>query len=53
MTGQKHASFLSVEGLTYAIDGQPILSESCFEIQAGERVVVFGPSGAGKSSLIR
>jgi putative ABC transport system ATP-binding protein len=53
VTGQKYTAFLSVEGLTYAIDDQPILSDISFEIQAGERVAVFGPSGAGKSSLIR
>jgi putative ABC transport system ATP-binding protein len=53
MNRQNHASFLSVEGLTHAIEGQTLLSDICFEIQAGERVAVFGPSGAGKSSLIR
>jgi putative ABC transport system ATP-binding protein len=53
VTGQKFTAFLSVEGLMYAIDGQPILSDISFEIQSGERVAVFGPSGAGKSSLIR
>jgi putative ABC transport system ATP-binding protein len=53
MTGKKQAPFLSVEGLTYAIDGQRILSDICFTIQAGEHVAVFGPSGAGKSTLIR
>jgi putative ABC transport system ATP-binding protein len=53
MAGKKHNSFLSVEDLTYAIDGQGILSDINFTIQAGERVAVFGPSGAGKSTLIR
>jgi putative ABC transport system ATP-binding protein len=53
MTGKKQAPFLSVEGLTYAIDGQRILSDICFTIQAGGWVAVFGPSGAGKSTLIR
>ena len=53
MTGQTHTSFLSIEGLTYAIDGEYILSDISFDIQAGERVAVFGPSGAGKSTLIR
>jgi putative ABC transport system ATP-binding protein len=53
MTGKKQATFLLVEGLTYAIDSQHILSDICFAIQAGERVAVFGPSGAGKSTLVR
>jgi putative ABC transport system ATP-binding protein len=54
MTGQKHHNaFISVAGLTYAIDGQPILSDISFEVHVGERVAVFGPSGAGKSTLIR
>jgi len=45
--------FLRIEGLTYTIDGQTILSDICFDVNAGERLAIFGPSGAGKSTLIR
>jgi putative ABC transport system ATP-binding protein len=53
MTGSSSNTFLSVEALTYTIDGQPILSGINFEIKSGEQVAIFGPSGAGKSTLIR
>lgn len=53
MLRKNHHCFLTVEGLTFVIDGQTILSDINFEIQAGERVAVLGPSGSGKSTLIR
>jgi len=46
-------SFLRVENLTYAVEGQAIISDVSFEVDSGERVAIFGPSGAGKSTLIR
>lgn len=49
----KMPPFLSVEELTYQVNGQTILSNITFKMDAGERVAVFGPSGAGKSTLIR
>lgn len=51
--GRDKHNFLTVDGLTYAIDGQLILSEISFEVTARECVAVFGPSGVGKSTLIR
>lgn len=53
MQQKNHHCFLSVEGLSYVIDGQTILADISFEIEAGERVAVLGPSGSGKSTLIR
>lgn len=53
MRQKNHQSFLVVEGLSYVIDGQTILSDINFEIETGETVAVLGPSGSGKSTLIR
>lgn len=53
MLRKNNHCFLSVEALSYAIDGQTILSDINFEIEVGERVAVLGPSGSGKSTLIR
>lgn len=53
MAGSDNHVLIRAENLSFTVDGQIILSEINFAIQAGERVAVFGPSGAGKSTLIR
>lgn len=45
--------FLSVENMTYATAGQPILRGIRFAVNPGEIVGVVGPSGSGKSTLVR
>jgi tungstate transport system ATP-binding protein len=44
---------LTIEGLGFARDGQPILSGVSFIIDAGPPSVIIGPNGAGKSVLLR
>lgn len=49
------SSKLTVEGLVVSPrgDGEPILINANFELEAGDALGVIGPSGCGKSSLAR
>ncbi|SPJ32383.1 ATP-binding cassette domain-containing protein [Kushneria phyllosphaerae] len=40
---------LRVDELCIHVDGQPVVSDLCFHVAAGERVCLLGPSGSGKS----
>ncbi|REC95027.1 peptide/nickel transport system ATP-binding protein [Kushneria indalinina DSM 14324] len=40
---------LKVNELCIRVDGQPVVSDLCFHVAAGERVCLLGPSGSGKS----
>ncbi|GHC22887.1 hypothetical protein GCM10010082_13780 [Kushneria pakistanensis] len=40
---------LRVNELCIRVDGQPVVSDLCFHVAAGERVCLLGPSGSGKS----
>lgn len=44
---------LSLEGITYAADGKPLLADITLAIESGRRLVVMGANGAGKSLFLR
>lgn len=44
---------LSVKGLSFEVNGQPILRNVSFDVEPGDAVAVIGPSAAGKSTLCR
>jgi iron complex transport system ATP-binding protein len=46
-------AILSVSTVSFAYDGQPVLTDLTLEIGAGERVAILGPNGAGKTTLLR
>ncbi len=53
MTTVVRAASLSVEGLTYTIQGKRLLDSVSLRAEQGELVGVIGPNGAGKSTLLR
>jgi ATP-binding cassette subfamily F protein uup len=44
---------IETEDLTYAFDGQPIVSGLNLTIQRGDRLGIIGPNGSGKTTLLR
>ena len=46
-------SLIEVQKLIVRVNGQPILSNVDFNINAGEIVTVVGPNGSGKSTLLK
>ncbi len=53
MTTAAPAAALSVEGLTFTIQGKRLLDNVSLRAGQGELVGVIGPNGAGKSTLLR
>lgn len=53
MSDRAAALPLRLEGVGYAIGGQPLLDGVSLRIEPGRRVVLLGPNGAGKSLLLR
>ena len=44
---------LSVRNLTFAYRKTPVLSDVCFDAEAGEFLAILGPNGVGKTTLFR
>ncbi len=47
------AAPLSLEGIVYAVERQPILKGVSLEVRRSEIVCLLGPSGCGKTTLLR
>ena len=44
---------LTLERVSYAIDGKPLIEDISLNVAPGEMIGLLGPNGAGKSSLLR
>ncbi len=44
---------IKTEGLSYAFENQPIVTDLDFSVQRGDRLGIIGPNGSGKTTLLR
>jgi iron complex transport system ATP-binding protein len=44
---------LSIDGITFQYNGQPVLEDVTFEVHEGEMIAILGPNGVGKTTLLR
>ncbi|MFC3647434.1 ATP-binding cassette domain-containing protein [Planctobacterium marinum] len=52
--GQKSGKrVFEAKGLTYAIDGQPLVKNLDLQVIRGDKLALVGPNGCGKSTLIK
>jgi len=46
-------SVVELDGVTFRVQGRPVLADVSFSVDAGEFIGVLGPNGAGKTTLMR
>ncbi len=44
---------LTIDGLSFAYNGSPVLDEVDFTVNAGELLAILGPNGVGKTTLLK
>lgn len=46
-------SVLQANGLSYTVDGKPLVVDAGYSLKTGELTALIGPNGAGKTTLLR
>ncbi|HEX9902678.1 MAG TPA: ATP-binding cassette domain-containing protein, partial [Acidobacteriota bacterium] len=53
MQKNKAISLVSLQDVSFAYGGQPVLDSVSFDIMAGDFLAVLGPNGSGKTTLLK